>query len=272
MNRITPPLKYPGGKSYQVKKITSHFPQHTTYVEPYAGGLSVLLGKDPEGVSEVVNDIDLELTNFWQVLQDPRHFADFCKRMQVTPFSEVEWTDSMHCEQEIRPGYRSVDEAAYFFVRCRQSLAGRGDSFASISTARTRRGMNEQVSAWLSAVEGLPEVHARLKRVLILNREATEVIQQFDKPGVLQYLDPPYCQDTRASPEVYRFEMTVEQHQELLAVCKGLKHAKVVLSGYRNELYDRELADWNRVDYEQKVHSGGGKKKRVAVESLWMNY
>ena len=33
-------------------------PPHTHYVEPYAGGLSVLLAKPCDGSSEVVNDLD----------------------------------------------------------------------------------------------------------------------------------------------------------------------------------------------------------------------
>jgi len=44
-------------------------------------------------------------------------------------------------------------------VNCRQSLAGRMDAFAPLSRRRTRRGMNEQCSAWWNAVEGLPAVH-----------------------------------------------------------------------------------------------------------------
>ena len=43
-------------------------------------------------------------------------------------------------------------------VNCRQSLTGRMDTFAPLSRRRTRRGMNEQCSAWWNAVEGLPAV------------------------------------------------------------------------------------------------------------------
>ena len=76
------PLKWWGGKHYLAKKIIDLMPRHLHYVEPYAGGLAVLLEKDPfdrslywgekgyeQGVSEVVNDIHRELTNFWRVLQ-----------------------------------------------------------------------------------------------------------------------------------------------------------------------------------------------------------
>ena len=62
------PLKTHGGKHYLAQKIIALMPAHTHFVEPYAGGLAVLLAKDPEGVSEVVNDLDGNITNFWQVL------------------------------------------------------------------------------------------------------------------------------------------------------------------------------------------------------------
>jgi D12 class N6 adenine-specific DNA methyltransferase len=56
-DRISPPLKWHGGKWYLAPKIVALMPAHVHYVEPFAGGLSVLLAKDPAGVSEVVNDI-----------------------------------------------------------------------------------------------------------------------------------------------------------------------------------------------------------------------
>src|SRR5262249_51182569 len=77
--------------------------------------------------------------------------------------------------------------AAAFFIRVRQSLAGRLDRFAPLSRPRTPRGMNEQVSAWLSAMEGLPAVHHRVKRVAVLNSPAMGVISQQDGPRTLFY-------------------------------------------------------------------------------------
>jgi len=50
--------------------------------------------------------------------------------------------------------------------------------------------MNEQVSSWLNAIEGLPAVHARLQRVVILNQPGLEVIRSQDGPSTIYYLDP----------------------------------------------------------------------------------
>ncbi len=208
--KITPPLKWHGGKQYLARRIVRLMPPHVHYVEPFAGGLAVLLTKSPEGVSEVVNDLDADLTNFWRVLQTPDAFEQFRRVVEAIPFSEVEWHEA-HDRLGCRCGTGPVHRAAWFFVLCRQSLAGRLDTFAPLSRQRIRRGMNEQASAWWNAVDGLAHVHIRLQRVVILNRPALEVIKQQDGPGTLFYCDPPYLPKTRTVPDVYTHEMSENQ-------------------------------------------------------------
>ncbi len=271
MSRVTAPvhipsvLKWHGGKHFLASKIVALMPDHTHYVEPFAGALSVLLAKDPTGVSEVVNDLNGPLSNFWAVLQRDDTFTRFWRAVEAVPFSEAEWRDA---EQ---PGADPVENAVHFFIRCRQSLAGRMDDFAPLSRTRTRRGMNEQASAWLNAVDGLAAVHARLKRVAILNRDALDVIRQQDGPETLFYLDPPYLQETRACADVYEHEMGEKQHAALLTVireCEG----HVMLSGYPSGLYDDRLHDWTRHEFSISTQAAGGATKRRMTEVLWCNF
>lgn len=142
---VNGPLKWHGGKHYLAPKIVALMPPHLHYVEPFAGGLAVLLAKNPDGVSEVVNDLDGDLLNFWRVLAEESAFSQFQRRVQAVPFSEAHWHEAQDMEHETD----AVDRAVSFFIRCRQSLAGRRDIFAPLSRNRTRRGMNEQASAWL---------------------------------------------------------------------------------------------------------------------------
>jgi DNA adenine methylase len=267
--KLTPPLKYHGGKSYLAPRIVELMPPHVHYVEPFAGGLSVLLARNPEGVSEVANDLCGDLTNFWRVLQGTDTFDPFRRRIEATPFSEREWTQA----NPQRLDDVDVPSAVAFFVRCRQSLAGRMDSFAPLSRTRTRSGMNEQASAWWNAVEGLRAVHSRLKRVVILNRDALDVIRSQDGPQTFFYLDPPYLQETRTAPVVYSHEMTREEHVKLLDLL-GTISGTFALSGYRNPLYDSyaERFNWKRHDFDLPNHAAGGKTKRRMTESLWFNY
>jgi DNA adenine methylase len=268
MTLLTPPIKWHGGKHYLAARIVALMPPHVHFVEPFAGGLAVLLAKEPEGVSEVVNDLNFELSNFWRVIREPESFERFRRFIEATPFSEVEWRDAGCPDLLAEPWRRAVS----FFIRCRQSLAGRMNSFAPLSRTRTRRGMNEQASAWLTAIEGLPAVHERLRRVVILNRPALEVIAQQDGDGTLHYLDPPYVHETRAAAEVYGdCEMSADDHGQLLATLRQAR-GKVMLSGYRCKLYDRELARWLRHDFELPNNAAAGDSKRRMIESLWMNW
>lgn len=270
---INPPLKWHGGKHYLAPKIIALMPPHVHYVEAFAGGLSVMLAKNPDGVSEVANDLNGWLTNFWKAMGDPDLFATFKRIIDAVPFSQPAFAESMEIvasSQFPEPTDR-IRSAVHFFVACRQSMAGRMDSFTPLSRNRTRRGMNEQASAWMTAVEGLPAVAARLKRVVVLNMPAVKCIEQQDSANTLFYLDPPYVPDSRTSPDIYAHEMTIEQHQQLCDAIRCVK-GKVMLSGYDNALYRERLCDWNRHEFDLPNNSASGDTKQRKIEVVWCNF
>lgn len=260
------PLKWHGGKAYLAAQIIPLFPEHMHYVEPYFGGGAMLLAHPEVDRSELANDINGNLVNFWRVLQSPETFAEFSRLMEAVPLSRVEWEESAYRLGDVDP----VTRAAAFFIRCRQSMSGRMKSFTPPSRTRTRRQMNGNVSEWLGAVEMLPAIHARLKRVFIENMKAVDLIRREDTPGTLFYCDPPYMPGSRTAPDVYEYEMTVKQHEELLGVllaCKG----SVAISGYHSDLYRDTLLGWRLVEIEIKNNSGSGAKKQDRIECVWLN-
>lgn len=265
------PIKRHGGKRYLADWILSHAPQsYVTYCEPYFGGGAVLLRHDPEDHSEVINDIDGELMNFWECLADPDLFEQLRKLLVVTPFSQLTFEDAMVADFSAEE--RAL-RAQQFFIRARQSRQGLGNCFATMSKSRTRRGMNEQVSQWLGAIEGLPAIHERLRRVVILNDNAIDVIRRMDHPDTWFYLDPPYLHETRVVTDSYDHEMTHEQHVELLTTLGEIK-GKFALSGYHSTLYDdvAMMFDWRRVEKQIDNKASSAAEKPVMTECLWMNY
>lgn len=270
-------LKWHGGKHYLASQLVKMQPSDGVLhrVEVYGGSLAWTLAQERiEGVSEVVNDINGDLMNFWRVLQNDDDFEQLARIVECVPFSEVEWkAASRRLATYDTKGATSVHHAADFFVSCRQSRAGAFKDFATLSRNRTRRGMNEQASAWLSCIERLPEVHARLKRIAILDRHALDVIRTQDGPGTLFYLDPPYLHETRATVGQYRYEMTADEHCELLAALCRIK-GRFMLSGYRSELYDRHANSfgWLRKDFDLPNNAAGGESKRRMIECVWTNY
>jgi DNA adenine methylase len=256
------------------------------YIEPYGGGLSTLLARDPNdsrfwvqddsshrGVSELVNDLDSRLVNFWRVLQDPTLFALFARQVQAVPVSRPHW-EAAHAHPY---GQDPVADAVAFFTDCRQSLAGRMDGFTGITRARTRGARNAEANAWWGAVEGLAAVHARLAGVVIECGPAVEVICREDgKPDArtennFYYCDPPYLAGSRESHDVYAYEMSDDDHAELLTALKAVK-GKVLLSCYDNPQYNAMLAGWRRREVKIANHAAGGKEKRTMTEVVWCNY
>ena len=227
-----------------------------------------MLAKDSAaGLAEVVGDLNPRLANFWAVVKDTEAFPALLRLIRTVPFSEEVWNRvGAHLDSP-----DPVTRAAALLVRVRQSMGARGDCFSPRST-RLRRGMPEHESAWLTAIDNLSAAHERLRRVVVLNQPALRVIKAHDGPGTLFYLDPPYLHSTRTTVGEYgEHEMTEADHRELLKVLKSCK-GMVALSGYRSDLYDRELAGWNRHEFELPNNAAGGKDKRRMTECLWTNY
>jgi DNA adenine methylase len=283
--RIEQPIKRHGGKSYQAKGIVALMPPRVKnpnapapndpgwchYVEPYFGGGAVLFANDPEGISELVNDTDATLVNFWRVLQNTTQFKLFQRLVDTTPFAEDEYRISSLGRAS---GKQSVGEAVQFFVRNRQSRQALEKDFATVTRNRTRRGMNEQVSSWLSAIDGLEWFHARLQRVLVFNRPALQIIRTQDGKRTLFYLDPPYPHETRGSTGEYgEHEMSASQHFALLWQLTEIE-GRFILSGYHCPMYDWFAATfgWRCVEIEIDNKASSSKTKEKKIECLWFNY
>jgi len=298
MTVLTQPIKWHGGKYYLRRWIVALMPPHLHYVEPFFGGGGILLARDPnrdwmsvdskkklpaalQGCSEVANDIHGELINFWRVLQNPDDFQAFHNRIELTPFSEAEFDDAKEktsgddsaSSETATISKTTVERAVRFFILARQSRQGLMNDFATLSRNRTRSRINEQVSAWLNVIEGLPDVHQRLREVVILNQSAVDVIRKQDGENTLFYCDPPYVHETRSTTGEYKFEMTQDQHRELLDVLAGIQ-GKFMLSGYPSELYKEwELRhDWKRHDYLIDNKAAAGKVKEKKTECVWCNF
>jgi DNA adenine methylase len=260
---MRPPVKWHGGKRYLAQRIIRHFPPHRIYLEPFGGGASVLLNKAPAEV-ETYNDLDHRITRLFRVLRD--HGEQFLEKARLTPYSQVEFEDAA----DYPDSATDVDRALWDFIRWRQSFGGKGQGW-SYTTGRARGGMAGDVNAWWTAIEQLPAIVNRLRRVQIICQSAFDAIPRFDHKEALLYCDPPYVHSTRTDRAVYHAEMSDKEHRDLGALlrrCKG----RVVVSGYPSPLYDETYSGWHRVSFDIANHAAGGKQKQRETECLWMNF
>lgn len=93
MARLRSPIWWFGGKGNLVARLLPllDFSTHI-YCEPFAGGASVLFGRDPSLAKvEVLNDLNGDLHNFYQVLRDPERFPEFQRLCNLTLYARREW-------------------------------------------------------------------------------------------------------------------------------------------------------------------------------------
>lgn len=246
--------------------IIQHFPPHLVYVEPYAGGASVLLRK-PRSHGEVYNDLNSEVVNLFQVLRDPERCAQLREALDFTPYSRVEWERSYELTDDPVEAARRLVVRSYMGHGSAAVNRGHSTGFRANSS---RRG-TVPARDWANKPASLPAVTERLRGVTIECRPALQIIEVHDAADTLFYVDPPYVADTRRRyamkgvRQCYAHEMEDDDHRELadsLKVVKGM----VVLSGYAGPLYSDLYADWLRI--ETRGFCDGALDR---TESLWLN-
>lgn len=259
------PFPWYGGKYKWLGFLLPKLPNQKRYVEPYGGSAAVLLNREPAPI-EAFNDLDESVMTFFRILRDePDELIDALRK---TPYHEREYEQAVATE----PGDVSDLELARRFwltsTMAYNSATGNGN-FA-YATTQSRRGMAQHTSRFKSKIEHLESVSDRLQRVQFFNRDATDLVERFDKSDTLIYLDPPYPLETRGG-SAYRHEMTTGEHQEILDLISNAE-ANIAISTYRSDRYDTLLASgWNRLDSEEKK-TAASNSDQERIESLYTNY
>lgn len=250
--------KYPGSKWSLAKWIISFFPEHHSYLEPFFGSGAVLFNK-PRSNIETVNDLDGNVVNLFEwIRKDPERLAH---EIYYTPYSRKVYDDAFSSVPE-----DSFEKAVNFYIQLNMGYGFRVNG-EKVGWKNDVQGRERAYTAldWCRIPEKIMEAAERLRGVQIENRPAVEVMQRFNSPKVLVYLDPPYVLGTRHGKQ-YLHEMDDAAHEELLDVALAHK-GSVILSGYDNPLYNDRLGGWHRE--ERICYSQAASKKK---EILWMNF
>lgn len=257
MGRIKAFLNYPGAKWGMAKQICSLMPAHKSYLEPFFGSGAVLFNKPPSAI-ETVNDIDGDITNFFNVLrEEPDRLAE---AINLTPYSRDVFNDA----HENR-GTDAFDRAYRFAIRSRMGHGFKTYQKTGFKIDVYARERSYCVGCWNRMPNDLVAAARRLKEVQIENQPALDVIRKFNHDNVLIYADPPYLLDTRGGRQ-YQHEMNEQDHLELLEALKQ-HEGTVILSGYPHEMYDRELNGWSRI-----TRKSYNQKSDQRTEVLWCNF
>jgi DNA adenine methylase len=207
------PLSYIGGKNRLAKRVIEIFPEHTTYVEAFAGGAQIFFHKEPSKV-EVLNDLDGEIVNFYRVCQ--QHYEELLRYLRFALVGRA-WFDLLKATDPAT--MTDIQRAARHLYLLRNSFAGLVRYPIYHRNVVQPPGFN---------LDRLPQlihnVHKRLARVQIECAPYEEILKRYDRPTTLFYLDPPYW-----NKKFYRYNFTAADFETLAEVLGNVK-GKFILS------------------------------------------
>ncbi|GHO94817.1 DNA methyltransferase [Reticulibacter mediterranei] len=269
------PLKWIGGKYASASRIVAAFPSphsYTTYLEPCGGAAHVLMQKPNWGHREIYNDLNDDLVNFWLQVRD--HADGLVASLSTLPYSRKLYYDA---HRRLFDGSERdpLERAALFFY----VLRGTGTGWLRAAPV----GWNNTTSsaaAYRSVLDLFTLVQERLTqpKVIIENRDVLRVLEEYDSPTTLHYVDPPYI------GAEYYYQAGIRKHpkqrfdHERLAERLNMLQGYVALSYYPHADLDvwYPAPRWRRLVWHQHKPStlagAVGEEMREATEVLLCNY
>lgn len=267
-----------GGKDRLAKRLAALLPlrrERPVLVEVFGGSAALTLSLTPPWPCEVVNDLDDGVVGFYRVLRD--HRDELVRRLTLTPYSRAEWRE---CSATWAAERDPIERARRWYVVAMQSFSGAfGEGWSHSTTSPDGFAAHP----WAVHVNALDAVAERLRRVQLECRPWADVLDAYDGPDTVFYLDPPYHPDARTrKAKRYRVDMVDPvEHDRMLARVKTLQGACFV-SGYACDAYDQALSDWRRVAWDRPAFSRGNTRQirqnpdndaaaRRRTEVLWIS-
>lgn len=188
------PLRWVGSKSKIADTLIGIMPEHSTYVEPFAGGASILFAKPPVK-HEVLNDFNGDIVNFWRVVRD-RH-EDFIESFRYTPASRQIFEE--YKEKRAKGEYTDeIERAHVFYYLNRTCFSG---NMCELSFSRSKHMPSTYRPDKLEAQ--INEAWERVKCVMLEQKDFAEILKLYDSSDTFFYIDPPYHIRNRYATELF---------------------------------------------------------------------
>jgi len=203
-----------GGKSNSVKTIMPIIPEHKCYVEPFFGGGWIYFSKEKSKV-EVINDINGDLVNFYEVLRtQEKEFEDRFKFVIKSRELFLEYRKTMSDKS-----LSSLERAFRFYYINQNAFGGLiryNKSGGCNSPFAGSPDKEAQSSFW--NIDKIKNAHERIKETIIEHDTYQNIIKRYDKEYTLFFLDPPYdCKSGKYNGE------TSFDYDELINQCRNMK-------------------------------------------------
>ena len=261
-------MPYYGGKSrpdmrdWLLPKIP--YIKQGLYVEPFAGMLGVLLAR-PKTKLEIVNDLDSNIANWWEVVREqPEELAWYIHN--TTNCRQT----FMKCFKGLKAGEFRDDKlkwawATYVSINYNVAHGTGVGGWAAHYTGGTGSKGKKLFAKYVQPMSD------RLRHVMIECRDALVILERvIDVENAVVYCDPPYFTADTTAYSMDAESLDLDKMKELFLAQKG----KVAISGYGEEW---DCLGWERHEWKTRAYPLSDleyhkKQDWSRVEVLWCNY
>jgi len=257
------PITYYGGKQQLAETIIKLIPPHRVYVEPFIGGAAVFFAKPPSEC-EVINDVNAEIVNFYEVIQ--RDFTALQSEINISLHSR-----KMH--KHARVIYENPD----MFDRIKRAWAFwmlANMSFGSLLDGGWGYDTTGQTSLKVKGKRDMftESIAIRLQNVQIECCDALKIIRSRDVPDAFFYLDPPYPDTDQGHYDGY----STDDFRALLETCSKME-GRFLLSSFRHSALAeyKEKYKWSQFEIKMRKSMtalNGEGNTEYKIEVLTANY
>ncbi|NIP26654.1 MAG: DNA adenine methylase [Phycisphaerae bacterium] len=223
-----------GGKRRLAPLIADLLGRHRAYWEPFCGSMAVLFAKKPCEM-ETVNDLHGDLINLARIVQDKELGFKLYDKLSRTLYAEQFFREAkkrwLSAPRDFDAAEPDIDRAYDYFVASWLGINGvSGTERCNYQFAlRWCVGGGQGAIRWTSVIESMPAWHKRLRNVVIIQRDAFEIIENIkDKHHTAVYCDPPYIEKS----DKYVHDFNENDHQRLAQALQRFEKARVIVSYY----------------------------------------
>jgi DNA adenine methylase len=257
------PVTYYGGKQQLAARIVRLIPPHKVYAEPFIGGAAVFFAK-PASEVEIINDINSEIVNFYEILQ--RDFPALQSMINISLHSRKVYKHA-RVVYENPDMFDPIKRAWAFWILANMGFGAMLDSgFACDTGGKVTQTFNGKKDAFTE------QLAIRIQNVQIECRDALKIIRSRDTEDTFFYCDPPYPDTDQGHYDGY----SSADFRELLETLSKIE-GRFLLSSFRHDYLAvyMEKYKWSQFEIRMakpmSAQNGAGRTLQK-IEVLTANY
>lgn len=246
---MKPPFAYVGSKTKECEILNSYIPDHSVYIEPFAGSAALFWYRESPTFT-VLNDLNIDVMSIYDLIKNCS-IDDIINRYNNENKCKEAYNEYKKYlpEDPFEYGYRNL----FLLKNAYRNILKYNSNGDIISACRDPMLKNI----------GIEQKHQNmLDNVELSVDDYRNVISNYDSEDTFVYLDPPYL-DTKT----YKDNFVMDDYNDMINFLSESQSKWLLNIPYKQEIYD-VMNGYNILSYDAKYSINGDKPEHLII----MNY